>query len=149
MSTPSKRSKGAPAPGLGLNISDAEIKVLIIAFACSTPGKVDFDLLATRGGYTKASARVLLAKAKRKLAAQFAEVNVTDNQEDSSTANPQAVENSGTAHLQGAQSAADTVVKEVTALLSGDLMSPMRTDLKRKHSFSEEEEVAGDILFDI
>ncbi|CAI7661179.1 unnamed protein product [Penicillium pancosmium] len=149
MSSPNKRSKGTPAPGLGLDISDAEIKILIFGLACSTPGKVDFDLLAKRGGYTKASAKVLFAKAKRKLATLFPEENVTDTQENSSTANPQAVENSGDAHPQGAQSAADTVVKEDTDLLSEYLMPPMSTGLKRKHSFSEEEEVAGAIPFDI
>ncbi|KAJ5392406.1 hypothetical protein N7509_007896 [Penicillium cosmopolitanum] len=150
MSSPNKRSKGTPAPGLGLDISDAEIKILIFGLACSTPGKVDFDLLAKRGGYTKASAKVLFGKAKRKLATLFPEENVTDTQDDSSTANPQAVENSGAAHLQGAQSAADTVVKEEdTDLLSEYLMSPMSTGLKRKHSLSEEEDIEEAISFDI
>jgi hypothetical protein len=93
---------------------------------------------------------VLFAKAKRKLATLFPEENVTDTQEDSSTANPQAVENSGAAHPQRAKSAADTVVKEKdTDLLSEYVKSPMSTGLKRKHSFSEEEEAAGAIPFDI
>ncbi|CAI7666214.1 hypothetical protein N7533_000451 [Penicillium manginii] len=105
MESPTKRSKIAPTPLLpqGLDLSDADMKVLILALSCSEALKPDYDLLAQRGGYTKASAKVIFGKAKRKLAAHFAKEENGQNLESAGLAHPEVAENTGTVHPKEAQ----------------------------------------------
>ncbi|EAW10297.1 putative histone h1.3 [Aspergillus clavatus NRRL 1] len=63
MSTP---VKGKPEGPLGLSASEA--KVLLLGILCIGEGfKVDFDKLASRGGWTAGSAATMFGNAKRKL----------------------------------------------------------------------------------
>ncbi|GAD94018.1 histone h1.3 [Paecilomyces variotii No. 5] len=60
-----------PSPNkneLVLGLTPSEAKVLILSILCNNDGKVDFNLLAQKGGYkTKDSANVVFGNARRKL----------------------------------------------------------------------------------
>ncbi|RHZ62796.1 putative histone h1.3 [Aspergillus thermomutatus] len=59
-------AKAKPEGILGLSASEA--KILLLGFLCITEQyKVDYEKLASKGGYTAGSASVLFLKAKRKL----------------------------------------------------------------------------------
>ncbi|GIJ82251.1 hypothetical protein Asppvi_000757 [Aspergillus pseudoviridinutans] len=74
-------AKAKPEGILGL--SAAEAKILILGFLCITDQyKIDYEKLASKGGYTAGSANVMFNKAKRKLV----ELNPDNSTENGSSA---------------------------------------------------------------
>ncbi|PKX92965.1 putative histone h1.3 [Aspergillus novofumigatus IBT 16806] len=74
-------AKAKPEGILGL--SAAEAKILMLGFLCITDQyKIDYEKLASKGGYTAGSANVMFNKAKRKLA----ELNADNSTKNGSSA---------------------------------------------------------------
>ncbi|GFG11228.1 hypothetical protein IFM5058_05320 [Aspergillus udagawae] len=74
-------AKAKPEGILGLSASEA--KILILGFLCITDQyKIDYEKLASKGGYTAGSANVMFNKAKRKLV----ELNPDNSAENGSSA---------------------------------------------------------------
>ncbi|KAL1965886.1 hypothetical protein VTN77DRAFT_5019 [Rasamsonia byssochlamydoides] len=58
----------SPAKGeLFLGLSNSELKLIVLGVLYNDAGKIDYEKVAEKGGYTKGSAQVLYRKALRKL----------------------------------------------------------------------------------
>ncbi|KAJ5128763.1 Histone h1.3 [Penicillium atrosanguineum] len=61
--------KASPAATGFMGLSESQNRLMLLATLCESTGHVDYEELATLAGITKASARTMYPKARKKLAA--------------------------------------------------------------------------------